>query len=161
MTPVTENDEPLPPDLLAGRLSEVFAVLGPLYRRTTRALELKERKEGFPVGVRAVLELLRMGGQPMTVPQMGRTLALSRQFVQRMVNEAAGRDLVEAVPNPAHQRSSLIRLTDTGRSTIDALVARERVLLRQAGDDLTAADIDACVRVLTRLLALFEDVDVN
>lgn len=159
--PVTENKEPLPPEVLAGRLSEVFAVLGPLYRRTTRALELKERKEGFPVGVRAVLELLRMGGRPMTVPQMGRTLALSRQFVQRMVNEAAGQDLVEAVPNPAHQRSFLIRLTDTGRTTIDALVARERVLLERASGDLTAADIDACVRVLTRMLALFEDVDVN
>ena len=37
----------------------------------------------------AVLELLRMGGQPMTVPQMGRTLALSRQFVLacRALNE--------------------------------------------------------------------------
>lgn len=102
-----------------------------------------------------------MGGRPMTVPQMGRTLALSRQFVQRMVNEAAGQDLVEAVPNPAHQRSFLIRLTDTGRTTIDALVARERVLLERASGDLTAADIDACVRVLTRMLALFEDVDVN
>ncbi|WP_327729479.1 MarR family transcriptional regulator [Streptomyces sp. NBC_00487] len=158
---MTENDEPLPPDALAGRLSEVFAVLGPLYRRTTRALELKERKEGFPVGVRAVLELLRMGGRPMTVPQMGRTLALSRQFVQRMVNEAAGQDLVEAIPNPAHQRSSLIRITDTGRATIDALVARERLLLERAGGDLTGADVDACLRVLTHLLALFEDVDVN
>ncbi len=159
--PVTENNEPLPPDVLAGRLSEVFAVLGPLYRRTTRALELKERKEGFPVGVRAVLELLRMGGRPMTVPQMGRTLALSRQFVQRMVNVAAGRDLVEAIPNPAHQRSSLIRLTDVGRTTIDALVARESVLLKQASGELTGADVDACVRVLTHLLGLFEDVDVN
>lgn len=159
--PVTETNEPLPPDALAGRLSEVFAVLGPLYRRTTRALELKERKEGFPVGVRAVLELLRMGGRPMTVPQMGRTLALSRQFVQRMVNEAAGRDLVEAIPNPAHQRSSLIRLTDTGRATIDALVARESVLLKRASGDLTEADVDSCVRVLTQLLTLFEDVDVN
>lgn len=159
--PVTETNEPLPPDVLAGRLSEVFAVLGPLYRRTTRALELKERKEGFPVGVRAVLELLRMSGQPMTVPQMGRTLALSRQFVQRMVNEAAARDLVEAIPNPAHQRSSLIRLTDTGRTTIDALVARESVLLKRASGDLTEADVDSCVRVLTQLLTLFEDVDVN
>ena len=37
----------------------------------------------------------------MTVPQMGRAQALSRQFVQRMVNEAAAQGLVESVPNPA------------------------------------------------------------
>ncbi|WP_338898009.1 MarR family transcriptional regulator [Streptomyces sp. TG1A-60] len=125
------------------------------------ALELKESQEGFPVGVRAVLELLRMRGRPMTVPRMGRTLALSRQFVRRMVNEAAGRDLVEAIPNPAHQRSSLFRLTDTGRVTIETLLARESVLPERASGDLTEADVDACVRELTRMLELFEDVDVN
>ncbi len=38
----------------------------------------------------AVLNLLREQG-PMTVPQMSRAQALSRQFVQRMVNEAAAR----------------------------------------------------------------------
>lgn len=159
--PVTDDeDEPLPPEALAERLYEVFAVLGPLYRRVTRAVELKAPIVGFSIGVRAVLELLR-AREPMTVPQMGRALAVSRQFVQRMVNEAAGHGLVEAIPNPAHQRSSLIRLTDTGRTAIDTLIARESVLLERVGGDLTGTDVDACVRVLTRLLEVFEEVDVS
>lgn len=155
-----DRDKPLPPDDLAPRLYEVFAVLGPLYRRVTRKVELNEPIEGLSIGVRAVLELLRAQG-PLTVPQMGRAQALSRQFVQRTVNEAAAHGLVEAIPNPAHQRSSLIRLTDDGRSAIDAVITRESALLKRVGGDLTAADVTTCVRVLARMLEVFEDVDVN
>ncbi|GGZ22189.1 MarR family winged helix-turn-helix transcriptional regulator [Streptomyces poonensis] len=155
-----DPDKPLPPDDLAPRLYEVFSVLGPLYRRVSRKVELNEPVEGLSTGVRAVLDLLRAHG-PMTVPQMGRAQAISRQFVQRMVNDATAHGLVEAVPNPAHRRSSLIRLTDAGRTAIDTVIARESALLREVGGDLTDADVDTCVRVLTRMLEVFEDVDVN
>lgn len=158
--PLPPDDLPLPPDDLAARLYEVFAVLGPLYRRVTRRVELNEPIEGLPIGVRAVLDLLRAHG-PLTVPQMGRAQALSRQFVQRMVNDAAAGGLVEAIPNPAHQRSSLIRLTDDGRTAIETVIARESELLKRVGGDLTDEDVDTCVRVLTRTLEVFEDVDVN
>ncbi|MFG2851184.1 MarR family winged helix-turn-helix transcriptional regulator [Streptomyces mirabilis] len=155
-----DDSKPLPPDDLAPRLYEVFAVLGPLYRRVSRKVELNEPIEGLSIGVRAVLDLLCAQG-PLTVPQMGRAQALSRQFVQRMVNEAAAHGLVEAVANPAHQRSSLIRLTDDGRTAIDAVITRESALLKRVGGDLTGADVERCVRVLTRMLEVFEDVDVN
>ncbi|GAA4614307.1 hypothetical protein GCM10023195_62370 [Actinoallomurus liliacearum] len=112
------------------------------------------------VGEAAVLVLLYEHG-PMTVPQMGRAQALSRQFVQRMVNEAAVRGLVEISPNPAHKRSSLIRLTGEGAATTTALVAREREMLSQVDGELTDDDIAACLRVLTRMLEFLDDVDVD
>ncbi|MFF2145372.1 MarR family winged helix-turn-helix transcriptional regulator [Kitasatospora sp. NPDC058190] len=136
---------------------EVFALVGPLYRRVQRRIEL-DAAQGLSVGVRAVLDLLRQHG-PMTVPQMGRAQSLSRQFVQRMVNDAAASGLVEAVPNPAHARSSLIRLTDAGQAAITAVTAREHALLRQVGGDLTDVDVATTVRVLGQMLELFEDVD--
>ncbi|MFD9793902.1 MarR family winged helix-turn-helix transcriptional regulator [Streptomyces sp. NPDC059070] len=157
MTPPAS--EPLSPDELPGRLMDVFALVGPLYRRVQRRIEL-DADRGISVGVRAVLDLLRENG-PMTVPQMGRAQSLSRQFVQRMVNDGAERGLVESIPNPAHQRSSLIRLTDEGRAAIGAVTAREHALLRRTGGDLTDADVAACVRVLGRMLELFDDVDVQ
>ncbi|BDM70017.1 MarR family transcriptional regulator [Streptomyces nigrescens] len=157
---MTDADTPLAPDDLAHRLTEVFALVGPLYRRVQRKVEQAAPIEGLSVGVRAVLVLLLEHG-PMTVPQMGRAQALSRQFVQRMVNDAATQQLVEITPNPAHQRSSLIRLTDNGRAAITAATIREHALLRQVGGDLTDADLTACVRVLTQMLALFDHVDVN
>ncbi|CAM5513647.1 MarR family transcriptional regulator [Streptomyces spiroverticillatus] len=154
------NETPLPPDALAHRLTEVFDLVGPLYRRVQRKVEQAAPLEGVSVGVRAVLDLLRARG-PMTVPQMGRAQSLSRQFVQRMVNDAGERGWVETVPNPAHQRSSLVRLTDAGRTVIAAVTAREHALLRQVGGDLTEAEVGACVHVLGRMLALFDDVDVD
>ncbi len=157
---VTDENAPLDPDALAPRLMEVFALVGPLYRRVQRKVEQAEAVEGVSVGVRAVLALLCDHG-PMTVPHMGRDQALSRQFVQRMVNEAAARGLVESIPNPAHKRSPLFRLTGAGQAVIDAVTAREYALLRQVGGDLTEADVRACTRVLTRMLALFDDVDVD
>lgn len=152
--------EPLGPDALPSRLADVFDVLGPVYRRAMRKVEQDAPVHGLSVGVRAVLNLLREHG-PMTVPQMGRSQALSRQFVQRMVNEAAARHLVETARNPAHKRSSLIQLTDEGGVAINSLIAHERAVLRQVGGDLTDADIDACLRVLRRLLEFLSDVDVD
>jgi DNA-binding MarR family transcriptional regulator len=144
----------------ADRLIEVFDLVGPLYRRAHRKVEQDAPTGGLSVGVRAVLNMLREHG-PMTVPQMGRDQALSRQFVQRMVNDAAARGLVESVPNPAHRRSSLIRLTGTGRAAITAVIDRERAVLREAGGGLADADITSCIRVLSHLLRFLDDVDVD
>ncbi len=154
------TEKPLPPDELASRLTEVFDLVGPLYRRVQRKVEQAAPLEGVSVGVRAVLDLLRAQG-PLTVPQMGRAQSLSRQFVQRMVHDAQSRGWVETVPNPAHRRSSLVRLTDEGRTVIAAVTTREHALLRQVGGDLTDAQVTACLHVLGRMLALFDDVDVD
>jgi DNA-binding MarR family transcriptional regulator len=157
---VTDTSPRPCPEELPARLAEVFDVVGPLYRRALRKVEQDAPVHGLSVGVRAVLSLLREQG-PMTVPQMGRAQALSRQFVQRMVNEAAARRLVEPVANPAHKRSVLIRLTDEGAAVIAALISHEHAVLRLAGAGLTDADITACLRVLRRLLDFLGDVDVD
>ncbi|MFD7392682.1 MarR family winged helix-turn-helix transcriptional regulator [Streptomyces sp. NPDC059852] len=155
---MNDTAEPLPPDELAHRLTEVFDLVGPLYRLTQHSVERGAAAQGLSVTVRAVLDLLHRRG-PLTVPSMGRALAVSRQFVQRTVNEAAERGLVESVPNPAHRRSSLIRLTGAGRRAITAVLAREHRALRGTGGDLTDADVTACVRVLGELLRLMERAD--
>ncbi|SED88662.1 DNA-binding transcriptional regulator, MarR family [Streptomyces sp. 2112.3] len=157
---MNETDRGLASEELTDRLTEVFDLVGPLYRRTQRKVEQDVSVEGLSVGVRVVLNLLREQG-PMTVPQMGRAQALSRQFVQRMVNDATAHGLVESAPNPAHKRSSLIQLTEQGRFAITTVIDRERAVLRQVGGDLTDAEVDACLRVLSRLLELLGNVDVG
>jgi DNA-binding MarR family transcriptional regulator len=154
------TDPALDPDTLADRLAEVYLLVGPLYRRVLRAVEENERIEGVSVGVRAVLDLLARNG-PLTVPQMGRAQSLSRQFVQRMVNDATASGLVELADNPAHRRSRLVRLTERGSAAIAAVTAREHGLLSQVGGGLTGPEVDACVRVLDRMLAALDDVDVD
>ncbi|MFJ7074132.1 MarR family winged helix-turn-helix transcriptional regulator [Streptomyces sp. NPDC098781] len=155
-----DSDKPLSPDELGHRVSEVFDLIGALYRRGLRKLEQGEEVEGVSVGVRSVLVLLRRYG-PMTVPQMGRLMALTRQFVQRMVNDATSRGWVEATANPAHQRSSLIRITAEGEAVITTILEREHALNRQVGGELTEAELQACVRVLKQMLKTFDHVDVD
>jgi DNA-binding MarR family transcriptional regulator len=151
-------DAPLDPDALGARLAEIYTVVGPVYRRALRVVERDAPVEGLSVGVRAVLDLLHRHGA-MTVPQMGRAQALSRQFVQRMVNSAASSGLVELIDNPQHRRSSLVRLTGAGEDAITALTQREHAALRHVGGELTAVEVDACLKVLTEMLRALDDVE--
>ncbi|MGW0601201.1 MarR family winged helix-turn-helix transcriptional regulator [Streptomyces sp. NPDC002776] len=157
---MNDNDAPLPPDALGHHVSEVFDLIGAVYRRGLRKVEQGEQVEGVSVGVRSVLGLLRRH-EAMTVPQMGRLMTLSRQFVQRMVNDAVAEGWAEVTPNPAHQRSSLIRITAAGEAVIDAILAREHALNRQVGGDLTDAELRACKRVLKEMLKTFDHVDMD
>jgi DNA-binding MarR family transcriptional regulator len=148
----------LTPEETAHRLPELFAVVGPLYRRAQRAVERDEHHEGVSVGVRAVLEMLRAHG-PLTVPDMGRTQSLSRQFVQRMVNDALAEGLVETRENPRHRRSRLVALTPRGTTTMNRIAARERAVLTSLGARYSDTDLDTCVRVLGDLVQRLDEVD--
>jgi DNA-binding MarR family transcriptional regulator len=131
-------------------LARVFDLLGPLYRQTVRNLE---QADGISVGVRAVLDLLRVR-EALTVPRIADVLGLSRQFVQRCVNDAEAGGWVALAANPAHQRSSLVVITPAGRDLVRAIRAAEADALATAAKNLDAADVEACVRVLGRLLEL-------
>lgn len=150
--------EPLDPDTLADRLAEVYVAIGPVYRKVSRIVERSEPVMGMSVGVRAVLDQLRREGDR-TVPQMARAQDLSRQFVQRMVDDAREAGFVELVDNPAHRRSHLVRPTARGREAIDAVAEREHRLMGQVGGDLTGAELDATLRVLDHMLAGLEEVE--
>lgn len=137
------------------RIYEVFDLLGPLYRRIHRTVERDTAALGLSAGTRAVLVMLRQRG-PMPVPRLAEAQALSRQFTQRVVNEALARGLVASVANPAHRRSRLIALTESGTILVDRLLEREHGQLAAAAAELDGADFDGCVRVLSRLLRLVE-----
>ena len=131
-------------------LATVFDLLGPLYRQTVRNLE---QASTVPVGVRAVLDLLRVR-ESLTVPRIAEVLGLSRQFVQRCVNEAEEVGWVESRPNPAHQRSSLVVITESGRQLVTGIRAGEAESLAPVAATMSRDDVAACVRVLTQLLGL-------
>ena len=154
------DNPPLAPEALAPRLAEVYVALGPVYRRVARLVEQDEQVSGLSVGVRNVLDQLRRDGER-TVPQLARAQDLSRQYTQRMVDQAAADGLVELIENPAHRRSRLVRLTPAGDAAITAVIERELSLLERVGGDLTAAELDGTLRVLHHmdqaLITLEED----
>ncbi len=78
-----------------------------------------------------------------------------------MANDAAAAGWAEATPDPAHQRSSLIRITPEGEAVITAILAREHALNRQVGGALTESELWACARVLKEMLKTFDQADTD
>ncbi len=89
------------------------------------------------------------------LPQIARRLGVSRQHILRLTNELTEEGLLEALPNPDHRTSPLLRLTPAGRSILatineTALHSNDAIL-----QDLTpegVAQLRSLLRSLTELV---------
>lgn len=59
--------------------------------------------------------LAHMGGRPMSMAELARRLAISRQAVHKTVAELARRGILEIREDPAKRNSKLVSYTDRGR----------------------------------------------
>ena len=82
-------------------------------------------------GLRSVLRNLNKVGE-LTVPQIARERAVSRQHVQMLVNQLAEKGYVEFIENPAHKRSAFIRLTPEGKKAVETMNRQEEKLLSKS-----------------------------
>ena len=96
-----------------------------------------------------VLSVLSQGDW--TVPRAARRLGVSRQAVQRTVDLLRADGLVEIERNPDHQRSSLVRLTTSGRDALGAITAEGRRWNAQVASRIDAHDL-ATTRSVLRIL---------
>ena len=120
--------------LLRNRLVEVSAELN--------------ARSGISPPQRAVLEQLHRSGAE-TVPGIARARNVTRQHIQTIVNDLVALGLAELEPNPAHQRSPLITLRESGSRAITEILADES---RYLADHLAGVDVRA-VRAATSTLA--------
>jgi DNA-binding MarR family transcriptional regulator len=105
-----------------------------------------------------VLAALRRAGAPYELSPgrlLRETLVTSGTMTNR-VDRLAARGLVERLPDPRDRRGVLVRLTDTGRTTVDGalsgLLDRERALLAA----LAPADQQRLAALLRTLVLPFE-----
>lgn len=93
--------------------------------------------------------------RPRTVADAARRLGLTRQSVQRVVDDLLRDGLLDRVPNPGHRRAPLLEPTPAGRAVLadlDARSAADRTgVLARAG--VTADELAAARDVLRRLAA--------
>lgn len=122
----------------------------PLMQAAEAVVERGLRDHGLTVRMRAVLEILTRHG-PAPVPEIAHHLEIQRQYVQLMVNDTHAAGLTGAAPNPRHQRSKLITLTQSGQRLIDQVMQREAALLRELAGDLGGDDIATTLRVMRAL----------
>jgi len=132
----------------------ILGLVRPLVLNSARVVEHRISNEGWTVGMRAVaLVLDRMG--PTRVPAIANVMDLSRQAVQRHVNELIALGHASTQANPRHQRSVLIQLTETGRQAL----ARIRQLELDEMASLVPECDDTALRITYEVLtALHRDV---
>jgi DNA-binding MarR family transcriptional regulator len=88
---------------------------------------------------------------PLTVPQIAEMRPTSRQRMQRLADELAGKGLVEFVDNPRHRRSKLVRLTRKGIGRYREMSGRLLAMASSMGADLPEADIRKAIEIVRRL----------
>jgi DNA-binding MarR family transcriptional regulator len=105
-----------------------------------------------------VLSALRRSGEPYELSPgrlLRETMVTSGTMTNR-VDRLAAQGLVKRLPDPADRRGVLVRLTEAGRTRVDAalegLLDQERVLLR----DLSAAERATLADLLRTVVSPFD-----
>ncbi len=142
----------------AEALESVLEEVRSLSRRLRSIAGETQGIEGVTAGMHSVLaELARSG--PRTVPQMARSRSVSRQHIRTVVNKLEAGELVEAVPNPAHKRSSLVRVTTKGRRLLHEMEHRGQELLRRLPVAVSKKELRITAATLRSLGELFAGED--
>lgn len=134
-------------------IADVYELAG-VSRRTSEDLA---RSVGQTAARWHVLSVLSDG--PRTVPSAARRLGLAPQSVQRVVSDLVASGHLEAVDNPDHVRSPLMRLTGVGRAAVDELFARSVAdrtgVLARSG--VSADELAVARGVLRKLVGALRD----
>jgi DNA-binding MarR family transcriptional regulator len=83
-------------------------------------------------------------------------MGLSRQSVQRIVNELSADGLFHLRQNPHHKRAALVCLTDEGKTKFDAITALQIPWANSLAVKLKGQDIEAAQELITKLSRLLE-----
>ena len=129
---------------------DVVRLTRPVTLASARVVERSLRPYGLTVGGRAVLELLSEGG-PATVPDLAHTLDVSRQAVQRLVNDTVAAGHAVLTDNPRHRRSQLVGLTERGRQAFAEVRREELRQLATLAPECSAAALETAHQVLAAL----------
>lgn len=119
------------------------------FRMKVAAADLMGKGAGSS-GRRSILRELARSG-PRTVAHMARARPVARQHFQKIVNSLNLEGLVEFIPNPAHERSKLVRLTQKGHLFVEALTRREAKLIADLAADISTHDVQIATKVLREL----------
>ncbi len=96
-----------------------------------------------------VMGAVAQSPEPLPTVQLARNMGLTRQSVQRVVDDLAAQGLVAFAANPHHKRAKLVQLTEEGKDVF----ARALALWTPLADDLLAS---AGERAVAEAIVLIE-----
>ncbi|WP_022850738.1 MarR family winged helix-turn-helix transcriptional regulator [Limisalsivibrio acetivorans] len=97
-----------------------------------------------------LLHILHVNGM-LTVPQVARKRAVSRQFIQRLANDLEEEGLVEFIDNPGHKRSKLMRMTPAGLKKYQEILAEIEKTFGELAMQFNLEDADTALNVLEEM----------
>ena len=103
-----------------------------------------------------VIGAIDLAGQPMTVAQIARRMGLSRQGVQRIVNDLMKIGLVKPTPNIDHKRSPLISISEKGEKVMSKVNRDQIVWVNQLSKGLNKQEIDQTLELLQTIRTRLE-----
>ncbi len=105
-----------------------------------------------------VLGAIVMSSVPLTVAHLARNMGLTRQAVQRVVNEMKEEGLVHFGPNPHHQRSRLVFIASQGEKAYQAAMKRQGPWAARLAIGLDLQQIEAARTVLQEIRQCLEEL---
>jgi len=104
-----------------------------------------------------VLGAIEISAVPLPVAHIARNMGLSRQAVQRLVNEMKDDGLVQFASNPHHQRAKLVILTARGKAAYKEAMKRQEPWAGQLARGLSIHQIEAVADMLRTLRQRLEE----
>lgn len=104
-----------------------------------------------------VLGAIALSPETLTVSQIARNMGLTRQSVQRVVNEMTRDGLLCLTANPRDRRAMLVERTARGRSVYAAAVERQGPWAARLAKSCRIEQIAAATVVLERLRSRLEE----
>ena len=98
-----------------------------------------------------ILGALSYNDDPMTVPEIAKTMGQSRQAVQRLANEMIQDGLLETLDNPRHQRAKLLRLTAKGQATFLKVMDKQIPWVNSIAEEVKHEELASVTSTLKRL----------
>lgn len=98
-----------------------------------------------------VLGAIALAPVPLPVAHLARNMGLTRQAVQRSVDEMSADGLVRLDPNPHHRRAMLVTMTAAGEAAYRAASDRQARWADALADGLSAEAIEAASALLHSL----------
>lgn len=103
-----------------------------------------------------VLGAIHYAQGPQTVSWLARSMGLTRQAVQRIVNELERNGLVAFKANPAHRRAQLVTLTRKGQAAYGAADQRQKPWVNALAKGFDRAELATAVDLLSAIRGRLE-----
>ena len=106
-----------------------------------------------------VMGAIHLAGRALTVAQIARRMGLTRQAVQRIVNDLQQIEMVELTANPDHKRAPLVALGDKGEQAYVAVDEAQITWINELANGLSERQVAGTVKLLKLLSSRLEPPD--